>query len=723
MRSLLFLIGLGCYLFLLGCGNQVGSYIVCEDNEDCSGNQQCVGQTCVSSVVRRSESSVLEEGKVDPGKESVSFERNETNSEKSISKEPLSDATDGSVSDDASVMPERIKEEGPEKPRNCVDDSTQSCYTGAPKTRGVGRCHAGIQSCAGGVWGPCLKQTLPTRERCGDESDNDCDGSVDEGCPCNYGGLSKGVCRSRIDKQAQCRRPASYSEKELCGDGKDNNCDGVVDEGCSCKPGEVRACGKSVGVCKKGQERCGSGGQWLACDGVGPSKEICDGKDNNCDGVVDEGCPCNYQGLARGVCKGSTRDNKGQCQRPTQYQIKDTCGDKLDNNCNGAVDERCACNYLGKSVGVCKLAFYDNQGKCQKPRGYATFELCDNMDNDCDGVVDNYSKSCKNQCGAGTQVCQSGEWQGCSAGPAEAEVCDGKDNDCDGAIDESCPCNYKNNAKGVCANARRDTQGICSKPFGYALSEICNDGKDNNCNGVIDEFCPCHYLGKNKGVCALSKRDSRGHCVATSEYSTTERCDGKDNNCDGIVDGQKRSCTGSCPNSVSSGSTLSGTQTCSNGQWGQCVTSTSLSEACGDGKDNNCNGVIDEFCPCNYKNNQQGVCAQAKRDAKGVCQAPQSYGAEVCGDNQDNDCDGHTDKFPSSARCLTTRTCRFSGKRYVVCGSGLPYCRSTSKLCSNSNFSVNPCRAPRKCKRSSDCQPCPGGSTNYECKSNYCVRK
>jgi hypothetical protein len=94
--------------------------------------------------------------------------------------------------------------------------------------------------------------------------------------------------------------PSACLPAELCGDrgngdGIDNDCNGDVDEICPCSPGESRPCfvgtpaERGQGVCSDGLLSCDEFGQWSDCiGGVYPQPEVCDGADNDCDGLFDE---------------------------------------------------------------------------------------------------------------------------------------------------------------------------------------------------------------------------------------------------------------------------------------------------------------------------------------------------------------------------------------------------------------------------------------------------
>jgi hypothetical protein len=165
-----------------------------------------------------------------------------------------------------------------------------------------------------------------------------------------------------------------------------------------CAEGMVRLCytgppeTQGIGQCAAGIQMCVDG-EWGPCVGdVLPSPEICDGYDNNCDGVIDEGFnvgePCSVgigecQEYGVMVCTGDG----------TGTECSAVC-DGLDNDCDGLIDEdfnvgdpctvgQGACQEWG--VMVCRG---DGTGtECSATAGSASTEVCDGLDNDCDGLI------------------------------------------------------------------------------------------------------------------------------------------------------------------------------------------------------------------------------------------------------------------------------------------------------------------------------------------------
>ncbi len=94
------------------------------------------------------------------------------------------------------------------------------------------------------------------------------------------------------------------SAREACGNGLDDDCNGSVDEGCPCAPGAVQPCfagppgRRDVGACRDGTQRCLGTGVWNACaGGIAPRPDICDGQDDSCTGCLrDTGCPIRCPG-------------------------------------------------------------------------------------------------------------------------------------------------------------------------------------------------------------------------------------------------------------------------------------------------------------------------------------------------------------------------------------------------------------------------------------------
>ncbi|MGM0555182.1 MAG: putative metal-binding motif-containing protein [Myxococcota bacterium] len=448
---------------------------------------------------------------------------------------------------------------------NCDGTVDENCPCTAGDTRDcgtdVGVCEFGEQDCnESGTWGACDGGQGDSAEVC-DGLDNDCDGQTDEDFPTRGDNCSDGtgacevtgqlVCNAAGD-DVECDATASAPSNELC-DGIDNDCDGVIDNGFGEK-GDT--CTVGTGACEStGTYVCKADGSGTICDATegSPSTETCGNDiDDDCDGDVDEGCACDFDGTSEGVCSNGIPDGSGGCDEPTKYESDEGSCDGLDNDCDGVVDEGCQCDFDNTSTGVCSDGLIDDQGFCAPPGSYAAPEsICDDLDNDCDGVVD---EGCDDD---GDGYCDADLTVIGSPAVCPNSAPDTAD-DCDDTSDVTYPGAAENESSTSCRrDLDQDGYGDENPPSGVTAGEDCDDGdpytydgapeicddKDNDCNGVefdgssseANTFC---QQFSNEGVrcygttaCCELNNDGDLGC----DFET--RCwDGADNDNDGATD-------------------------------------------------------------------------------------------------------------------------------------------------------------------------------------------
>jgi len=509
---------------------------------------------------------------------------------------------------------------------------------------------------------------------------------------------SRGVCVGLVPICAgaqgfTCGLPRTYEPNEVTCDSLDNDCDGLTDEGFE---GLGELCdGADADVCVGGVRVCAADGRAVRCsDDDRAIAEVCDGADNDCDGLTDEGFDLLRDPATCGECgvsclRPNTRSSceQGVCVTagcaPGAYDVNGlpldgceyVCGrapsaevcDGLDNDCDARVDEGLAapplaCPSRGVCVGLVPVCAGAQGFTCNLPRTYELDEVtCDGLDNDCDGQADEgfagLGALCDGEdadlCVGGVGVCApGGRAVRCSDDPlASAEVCDGADNDCDGAADE-----------GFDLTADPENCGACATSCARANAEV-------RCEGGA-----CALT-----TCAEGAYDVNGLAIDGCEYlcgraPSAEVCDGLDNDCDALVDegvtappglecGAAGVCVGVSP-------------VCDGVNGVRCPFPSvyEVEEARCDRLDNDCDGVIDEGvpgaaqigAPCEVG---VGECLRravvtCAADGRGVtCGAVAGAPAAEACNGRDDDCDGAVDE--QVARAAEMAQVTLAGGRQV----------------------------------------------------------
>ena len=385
-------------------------------------------------------------------------------------------------------------------------------------SRAEGECERGNTTCDITNKQICVNEVKPSAEVC-DGLDNDCDGLTDNGLSTDNDGDS-------YNDISSCLHPVDCNDNsdaiypganEMC-DGVDNDCDGEIDNigPYECWTGEPDASFDANSPCQTGIVSCEQG-EWTGCEHqILPAYELCDNRDNDCDGEIDNdshlsGTPC---GPVSSI---------GQCSFGS----------------NVCIDGELLC------VGA------------QHPQN----EVCDDIDNNCNGFIDDeLERLCETDCGMGIEFCSYGSWGGCTAPSPGIEYCDGVDNDCDGEVDENCPC-IEGDAQSCQEDPMMDQYTGEWMTCGTGI-EVCDNF------GVWGE---CFWFGPD-----------------------VEVCNNWDDDCDNIIDGMEVVCGFQLQETLGVGECKAGLAICTAGEYGDCIGEIGPTEEVCDSLDNDCDGEIDE---------------------------------------------------------------------------------------------------------------------------------
>lgn len=431
----------------------------------------------------------------------------------------------------------------------------------------------------------------------------------------------------RADIEDNCPTIPNYDQANVDGDSMGDACDPDIDndtvlnanDNCpyDSNPNQANMDGDQFGdVCDL--DRDGDGYDNVAdnCpDTSNPTQADADG-----DGVGDA---CDDDGDNDGIPDAT--DNCPTVFNPGQEDLDDDgLGDLCDDDADGDGETRAAgdCCDLGTEAPP-NVICNDTTAAAINT---SAVEICDRLDNNCSGTVDEgvdddldgwadaaSGQTCPTSLGGAGDCDDTNP----SINPGAAEVCNGLDDDCDTQIDEG---------------------GVCTAPG----MEICN-GLDDDGNGVPDDIFACvqnTVVSCTTSCMTVGTAQCDANCTLGICQPPAEACtNAVDDDCDGLVDCFDPDCAGVGP-------CAGCTDADNDGFFAEAGCGTLVDcfpadptrypggpEVCGDGVDDNCNGVADDGC---------SGCLPT----------------EICGNLIDDDCDGLVDENCGN---MTNITFAFTG--------------------------------------------------------------
>ncbi len=494
-----------------------------------------------------------------------------------------------------------------------------------------------------------------------DGIDNDCDGDIDEA-----GALDEPTWYADADGDGfgdagstvvSCEQPTGYTDDDTdCDDGDDavypgapEDCTEAIDYNCDGSTGYADLDGDGWAAC----EDCDDTDPTANPDGT----EVCDGADNDCDGLVDDddpgvsGAPTWYVD-ADGDGYGGSRITTTACEQPSGFVDNasdcddgddasfpggtEVC-DGADNDCDGTVDEAAAVDAPTWYADVDGDGYGDALSftvACEQPTG----SVADNSD--CDdgeaainpGAAEDCTSATDYDCdgdsgyadadGDGWAACEDCDDSDASANPDGTEVCDGVDNDCDGLVDDDDPGvtgapTWYVDGDGDGYGGSRISTTACTAPSGYVDNasdcddgddaafpggiEVC-DGADNDCDGTVDEAdavgAPTWYADADGDGYGDPSSSSVACDQPTGSVSDHSDCDDGDA---GINPGAAEDCTSAIDHDCDGDSGYAdadgdGFAACEDCDDSDAGANPDATEVC-DGVDNDCDGLVDDDDP------------------------------------------------------------------------------------------------------------------------------
>ena len=507
----------------------------------------------------------------------------------------------------------------------CSELCEQTCPAGWTCATLVGTCPDCVTACIPRYVNLC--RPCATNAECANPYSQEVTGDR-----CLYYGDAGSYCGAQCDGTQAC--PAGYScQEEVQGvDGLlYTQC--VPDVGfCDCSPLAVEQGAQTTCLVSNDNGSCGGarvcGPDGLtACDGPIPQPEQCDGADNDCDGIFDEGscpkgevCSCEGDACSCGCAPGFTDCGGGCIDVLSSVQH---CGD---------CDRPCVAEHV--ATAVC------GDGQCGVAKCEAGWEDFDNL----------FETGCE---------CQISD-----------EVCDGLDNDCDGQTDEGSLCAGSGNCSGECVAAKCICPSGCSDCQGTCLPDIVFATDVDNC-GFCGHVCDLNHAGLHgcdDGVCCPlvcedGFKNCNGSCSDGCEWEVApETCDGVDNDCNQLTD------EGLLPDCAAPKTCFNGTCVCPPDQPqltecpdGDCADLATDANDCGFCGNDCATLGWDHVAVYSCKGGQCGIqnCQPPWVDADGDefngCECQKTASIELC-DGVDNDCDSQTDEAPLTA-CNNPKLC------------------------------------------------------------------